>query len=75
MQGLPAWVSPVGSLGVLFGTSDWDQVIDLDALIRNGMIDSGDAAMFHRTDVVADAFQFVTSSLAQYARDESGAIL
>jgi hypothetical protein len=68
-------VSPVGSLGVLFGTSDWDQVIDLDALIRNGMIDSGDAAMFHRTDVVADAFQFVTSSLTQYARDEPGAIL
>ena len=68
-------MSPVGSLGVLFGTSDWDQVIDFDALIRNGMIDSGDAAMFHRTDVVADAFQFVTSSLTQYARDESGAIL
>jgi hypothetical protein len=68
-------VSPVGSLGVRFGTNDWDQVIDFDARIRNGMIDSGDAAIFHRTDVVADAFQFVTSSLAQYARDESGAIL
>jgi hypothetical protein len=68
-------VSPVGSLRVRFGTNDWDQVIDFDARIRNGMIDSGDAAIFHRTDVVADAFQFVTSSLAQYARDESGAIL
>jgi hypothetical protein len=68
-------VSPVGSLEVLFGTSDWNQVIDVDAPIRNGMIDSGDAAIFHRTDVVADAFQFVTSSLAQYARDELGVIL
>lgn len=68
-------MSPVGSLEVLFGTSDWNQVIDVDAPIRNGMIDSGDAAIFHRTDVVADAFQFVTSSLAQYARDESGVIL
>jgi hypothetical protein len=68
-------VAPVGNLGVLFGTSDWNQVIDVDAPIRNGMIDSGDAAIFHRTDVVADAFQFLTSRLAQYARDESGVIL
>ena len=63
------------SLAVLFGTNDWNQVNDFDALIRNGMIDGGDAALFHRTDVVEDAFQFVTSSLAQYALDERGPIL
>jgi predicted Rossmann-fold nucleotide-binding protein len=60
---------------VLFGTSYWEQVIDFDALIRNGMIDPGDTALFHRTDSVADAFQFITGRLAQYALAERGAIL
>jgi len=60
---------------VLFGTSYWEQVIDFDALIRNGMIDPGDTALFHRTDSVADAFQFITGRLVQYALAERGAIL
>jgi len=60
---------------VLFGTDYWDQVVDFDALIRNGMIDSDDVAIFHRTDSVDDAFRFVTGSLAQYALAERGAIL
>ena len=60
---------------VLFGTNCRDHVIDFDALIRNGMIDGGDAALFHRTDVVEDAFRFVTTSLTQYAVDARGTIL
>ena len=57
---------------VLFGTNCRDHVIDFDALIRNGMIDGGDGAMFHRTDVVEDAFRVVTTSLTQYALDARG---
>jgi hypothetical protein len=57
---------------VLFGTNCRDHVIDFDALIRNGMIDGGDGAMFHRTDAVEYAFRFVTTSLTQYAVDERG---
>jgi len=60
---------------VLFGTSYWDQVINFDALARHGMIDSADVALFHRTDSVEDAFEFVTGNLKQYAIDERGAIL
>jgi hypothetical protein len=74
-QGLRASVSPAGSLVVLIGANCRDHVIDFDALIRNGMIDGGDGAVFHRTDVVEDAFRFVTSSLTQYALDERGTIL
>jgi hypothetical protein len=59
---------------VLFGTNCRDHVIDFDALIRNGMIDGGDGAMFHRTDVVEDAFRLVTTSLTQYAVDARGTI-
>jgi hypothetical protein len=60
---------------VLFGTRYWEQVIDFDALVRNGMIDAGDVAIFHPTDSVDDAFEFITKSLARYALAERGAIL
>jgi uncharacterized protein (TIGR00730 family) len=60
---------------VLFGTGYWDQVIDFEALIRHGMIDSKDLAIFHRTDSVDDAYEFVTSRLSRYALAERGAIL
>jgi hypothetical protein len=60
---------------VLFGTDYWEEVVDFDALARNGMIDAADAALFHRTDAVDDAFEFITTRLARYALDERGAIL
>jgi uncharacterized protein (TIGR00730 family) len=60
---------------VLFGSRYWSQVIDFDALIRHGMIDAKDLAIFHQTDSVDDAFDFVTKSLARYALEERGAIL
>jgi uncharacterized protein (TIGR00730 family) len=60
---------------VLFGASYWDEVIDFDALIRYGMIDKDDTAIFMRTDSVDDAFRFVTGSLGRYAIEERGAIL
>ncbi len=60
---------------VLFGTHYWDQVVDFDALIDNGMIDDVDASLVHRTDSVDVAFDFVTKRLSKYALDERGAIL
>jgi uncharacterized protein (TIGR00730 family) len=60
---------------VLFGTPYWQQVIDFDALIHHGMIDPGDIAIFHQTDSVEDAFQFITNRLTRYALEERGAIL
>jgi len=60
---------------VLFGTRYWKQIVDFDALIQYGMIDSDDVAIFHRTDSVDEAFRFVTRNLSQYALAERGAIL
>ena len=60
---------------VLFGTAYWDQVINFDTLIGNDMIDPEDTALFHRTDSVDDAFQYITERLEQYALTERGAIL
>jgi hypothetical protein len=60
---------------VLFGTQYWDEVVDFDALVRNGMIDRADLALFHRTDSVDEAYDIVTRELAEYALAERGAIL
>ncbi len=60
---------------VLFGSSYWDEVIAFDALVRNGMFERGNVAIFHQTDPVEDAFQFVTANLKRFAIDERGAIL
>lgn len=60
---------------VLFGTRYWKEIINFDALIRHGMIDKGDVGLFHQTDSVEDAFQFITSNLGRYALAERGAIL
>jgi len=60
---------------VLFGTSYWSEVIDFEALIRNGMIDAADTVLFHRTDSVDEANEFLTGQLSKYALAERGAIL
>jgi uncharacterized protein (TIGR00730 family) len=60
---------------VLFGTQYWDDVMDLDALVRYGTIDAGDLKLFHRTDSVDEAYDIVTRELTQYALAERGAIL
>jgi predicted Rossmann-fold nucleotide-binding protein len=60
---------------VLFGTRYWEEIINFDALIRNGMINAEDVNLFHRTDSVDDAYEFVTRALARYALAERGAIL
>jgi uncharacterized protein (TIGR00730 family) len=60
---------------VLFGTQYWDEVVDFEALVRNGMIDRADLDLFHRTDSVDEAYEIVTRELTQYALAERGAIL
>ncbi len=60
---------------VLFGTKYWNEVIDFDALIRHGSISADDINLFHRTDSVDAACEFVINQLSQYALEERGAIL
>ena len=60
---------------VLFGSAYWGEVVNFDALIRHGMIDPMDIQLFHVTDSVDDAFEYVTDHLRAYASAERGAIL
>jgi uncharacterized protein (TIGR00730 family) len=51
---------------VLFGAEYWDEVINFDAMAKWGTIGPEDLALFHRTDSVDEAFEFITTGLAHY---------
>ncbi|MBM3347347.1 MAG: TIGR00730 family Rossman fold protein [Betaproteobacteria bacterium] len=60
---------------VLFGTGFWDEVIDFEALVRYGTIRPEDLQVFHRTDSVDDAYDYVTRRLAEHALAAPGPTL
>jgi uncharacterized protein (TIGR00730 family) len=60
---------------VLFGTRYWDDVMNLEELVRYGTIDRDDLKLFHCTDSVDEAYEIVTRELTQHAMAERGAIL
>jgi uncharacterized protein (TIGR00730 family) len=50
---------------ILFGTEFWDEVINFDALVRWGVVSAQDLDIFHKTDSVDDAFEYLTSRLEE----------
>ena len=60
---------------VLFGTEFWDDVISLKALVKYGTIDESDLDLFHRTDSVDDAYNFITQELTDHALTAPGPTL
>ncbi len=60
---------------VLFGSSFWKKVVDLDALVEFGTISREDLDLLLHPDSVDDAFDFVTKELMEYAIDKPGAML
>ena len=57
---------------VLFGTKFWDEVINLDALARYGMINFEDLDLLHRTDSVDEAYEYIVAGLTEHALDDDG---
>lgn len=51
---------------VLYGTEFWDNLINFDFLAEMGMISPEDVHMFHRSDSVDDAFEYLTSKLTEF---------
>jgi uncharacterized protein (TIGR00730 family) len=54
---------------VLFGTEYWKEVIDFEAMANWGMINEEDLNLFHRTDSVDDAFDYLTRELRHYLNE------
>jgi uncharacterized protein (TIGR00730 family) len=48
---------------VLYGGDFWDKVIDFEAMVDYGVISPIDPKLFHRSDTVDDAFEFITTEL------------
>ncbi len=55
---------------VLFGTEYWDEVINFDAMAKWGMINEEDIKLFHRTNSVDDAFEYLTTELRHYLNEQ-----
>ncbi len=57
---------------VLFGRTFWNEVLNLEALVRYGTIDAKDTQIFKVTDSVDEAFEHVTAGLASKAMGSPG---
>jgi predicted Rossmann-fold nucleotide-binding protein len=57
---------------VLFGSRYWSEVINFQALVDYGTIDADDLNLFHQTDSIDEAFDFVTDQLRVYALGSPG---
>lgn len=57
---------------VLFGKPFWDEVVNFDALVNFGTISASDLDLFHATDSVDDAFDYLTRELMDTAVSEPG---
>jgi uncharacterized protein (TIGR00730 family) len=57
---------------VLFGTAFWDKAFNLDALVEAGTVAPEDLDLFHQTDDIDEAFDYITCELTQHALSNPG---
>ena len=60
---------------ILFGTDYWNEVINFEALVRHGTISPEDVNLFHRTDSVDEAYDWLVQQLTEHALGRPGASL
>ena len=60
---------------ILYGTAFWDAAVNFDALVEFGNISPRDLDIFHRTDSVDDAYEYIVRELSTYALNIPGTLL
>ena len=60
---------------VLFGTEFWSRILDFEALKEFGTISPGDLDLFHITDSVDDAYDYITADLTAHGLNTPGVTL
>jgi len=55
---------------LLYGKEFWNDVMNLDALVKYGTISADDMDLFHITDSVDEAFEYLTQHLEEHALEE-----
>lgn len=58
---------------VLYGSEYWNKVLQFEPFVELGTIDPKDLQLFHRSDTVDDAYQYLTSWLTQNVLSEGAA--
>ena len=57
---------------VFFGKEFWDKILNFQPMIDYGTISPEDVKLFHYTDSVDDAFEYLTSQLTRHALQHPG---
>jgi len=57
---------------VLYGSEYWNEILNLDAMVKYGTISPSDLELFHCSDSVDDAFDFLTNKLSEHHVDKPG---
>jgi len=55
---------------ILYGSSFWREIIDFDALVRHGLIDAEDLALFRFADEPAAAMRLLQAGIAEWTKAE-----
>jgi len=57
---------------ILYGSKYWDEVLNLDALVKFGTITPEDLDVIYKTDSVGEAFEHITRELTELFIEEPG---
>ena len=57
---------------VLYGSEFWDTVLNLEAMVKFGMVDAADLSLVLKTDTVDEAFDFIVNELTDKALASPG---
>lgn len=57
---------------VLYGSEYWNEVMNLDVMVKYGTISPSDLELFRTVDTVEDAFAFITDELNKHHVDRPG---
>ncbi len=60
---------------ILFGKEYWSSVINFESLVKHGTIGEQDLQLFHATDSVDDAYEWVVRQLTEHSLGKPGAVL
>jgi hypothetical protein len=60
---------------VLYGSEFWNKTFNFEALVEFGTISPEDLAIFHRSDSVDDAYEYIVRELSEHAMNAPGARL
>jgi uncharacterized protein (TIGR00730 family) len=50
---------------VIFGREYWERILNLDAFVETGMVDPEDLSLWHWSDSVDEAFEYLTKELGE----------